>query len=91
MMGFSGWSTAGMFVMMVGIFVLVALAATALVLVVRPVFDRGRRPVTGSTDQIAGGKPPGLGGFADGLEQRPAEAGLTGPDNWQDGASLEGR
>ena len=56
MMGFSGWGTAGMFAMMVGILVVVAVAATAAVLLLRPVFAGGERSTTGSIDQSASGE-----------------------------------
>jgi uncharacterized membrane protein len=72
MMGFSGWGTAGMFAMMVGILVVVAVAATALVLIFRPVFDGRGHSTDGSTNQTTDSKTTPQASFFDSLEERYA-------------------
>jgi uncharacterized membrane protein len=72
MMGFSGWGTAGMFAMMVGVLVVVAVVAAALVLIFRPVFHEGGRSTAGSGKGTAGYEIASQGDFLAGLEERYA-------------------
>jgi hypothetical protein len=84
MSGFSGWGTAGMFAMIVGILVVVAVAVTAVVLLVRPVFDgnahSGAR-FKGERGRDGGATPP---------TQPPSTLGdRRGPDDFEGNDSFE--